>query len=168
MPQDISQENIDLGKTLMEWEFPEFIKYTRSRSWYMTSGLIVVLLFIYSISTANLLFAIIIFFTVVIFLMNQKKNPRLLSCKITEEGLLIDTQLYPWEEIKNFWIIYEPPHIKTLYFDFKPWHLPRLPIPLTDQDPLELREILLDYLEEDIEREGEPISDNIGRKLKIQ
>jgi len=167
MPTDTNKQKVDTGKVLASWKFPEFNKYTRPHSWYMTAGTAVALLFIFSLATANLLFAIIIFFAVVIFIMNQRREPKTLTCQITEEGLLIDDLLYVWGEIKDFWIAYEPPHVKTLYFNFNTWHLPRLPIPLSEQDPVTLREMLLEYIDEDLEREGEPISDSIGRSLKL-
>jgi len=167
MPINLTQQPKDLGKTLAEWQFPEFVKYKRSQRWYITAGIIVALLLIYSAVTANILFAMIIIITSVIFILNQKRDPKMVSFKITEEGVIIDETLYEWPEIKNFWIIYEPPKVKNLYFEFKSLLLPRLPIPLQDQDPVKIREILLDYIDEDIDREGEPISDGISRALKL-
>lgn len=167
MPKDITKEEIDTGKTLITWEFPEFTKYENTRRWYIIFGLVTALLLIYSLLTANVLFAIIIIIAAVIIIMNKKKDPHSIDFQITEEGLIIDQTLYLWEEIKHFWFVYEPPHAKTLYFEFKSWHLPRLPIPLLEQNPLDLREILLEYIDENIEREGEPISDSLGRSFKI-
>ena len=167
MPINLTQQSKDLGKILAEWQFPEFVKYKRSRNWYITAGIMVALLLIYSAVTANILFAMIIIIASIIFIINQKRDPQMVSFKISEEGIVVDETLYEWSEIKNFWIIYEPPKVKNLYFEFKSLLLPRLPIPLQDQDPVKIREILLDYIDEDIEREGEPISDGIGRALKI-
>ena len=167
MPINLTQQSKDLGKILAEWQFPEFVKYKRSRNWYITAGIMVALLLIYSAVTANILFAMIIIIASIIFIINQKRDPQMVSFKISEEGIVVDETLYEWSEIKNFWIIYEPPKVKNLYFEFKSRLLPRLPIPLQHQDPVKIREILLDYIDEDIEREGEPISDGIGRALKI-
>lgn len=167
MPINLAQQSKDTGKTLAEWQFPEFTKYNRNRRWYIIASIVVALLLIYAIATANILFAMIIVIATVIFVLNQKKEPKNISFKITEEGIVVDETLYEWSEIKNFWIIYEPPQVKNLYFEFKSLMLPRLPIPLQNQDPVKIREILLDYIDEDIEREGEPISDGLGRALKL-
>lgn len=167
MPQDINKEPINTGKTLAQWQFPEFIKYEHSRRWYIMFTLVMVLLLIYSLATANILFTVIIIIAALIITMNKKRQPRDVDFKITEEGIIVDETLYQWKEIKHFWIVYEPPQVKTLYLEFNSWHLPRLPIPLLDNNPLDLREILLDYLDEDIEREGEPISDGLSRGFKI-
>jgi hypothetical protein len=34
-------------------------------------------------------------------------------------------------------------------------------------NPIKVREILLDYLEEDLDQENEPLSDGLGRMLKL-
>ena len=40
-------------------------------------------------------------------------------------------------------------------------------IPITDQSPLDLRDILLEYLDEDLEKEGESTAEALGRLLKL-
>ncbi len=167
MPTDITKEEIDLGKTLAKWEFPEFIKYQYSKTWYITTGVIVVALLIYSIVDANILFTFIIILITITLIIIKKREPKKLKFLITEEGILLEHKLYLWNEIKNFWVLYEPPKIKTLYFEFNSLHLPRLPIPLEDENPLHVREALLDFVEENIEKEGEPISDSLSRNLKL-
>jgi len=167
MPKDLTKEDINLGKTLSDWTFPEFIKYQYTRGWYISFLVILVLLLIFSIVTTNILFALILIIATTILYITRKHNPENINFTITEEGITINYTLYQWLEIKNFWIIYEPPQVKNLYFEFKNLLLPRLPIPMQDQDPVTIREMLLEYIDEDIEREGEPISDNLSRKLKI-
>jgi len=167
MPVDLNQEQRDLGKILSQWSFPEFVKYKRSRRWYVVAILIMAVLLIYALVTSNILFATIIIIAGIIFVLNEKREAKTIHFKISEEGIVVDNVLYEWPEIKNFWIIYEPDKVKNIYFEFKSLLLPRLPIPLQDQDPVAIREILLDYIDEDIDREGEPISDGLGRMLKL-
>ena len=47
---------------------------------------------------------------------------------------------------KSFFIIYQPPEVKSLYFEFKALTKPRLVIPLKDQNPVEIRKTLLEHL----------------------
>ena len=70
--------------------------------------------------------------------------------------------------IKNFSIIYKPKdEIKNLYFEYKnPIH-PRLSIPLLDKNPLQIREYLLKYLAEDLDRTDQPVSEALGRLFKL-
>ena len=91
----------------------------------------------------------------------------MVSFKITEDGIAINGKLYEYKVIKNFYIIYEPPEVKTLYFEPKSLLSPRIPIALEDQNPVEIRQILRQYLTEDIDREDEPVSDQTSRLLKL-
>jgi len=104
-------------------------------------------------------------FTLIIFLHSTKK-PDKVSLAITEDGLEVGNNFYLYKEIKKFWIIYEPPDVKNLYFDFKGLR-PTLIIPLENKNPVQIRKILLDYLDEDLEKEDESLSEYLGRKLKI-
>jgi len=62
---------------------------------------------------------------------------------------------------------YEPDEAKTLFFEFKNRVRPRLSIPLENKNPLKIRAILLKYLPEDVERENEPLSEQLSRLLKL-
>ena len=64
-------------------------------------------------------------------------------------------------------MIYEPPEVKNLYIEFKNVLRPRLGIPLQNEKPLEIRDLLLKHLPENKEREHEPISDGLSRFFKL-
>jgi hypothetical protein len=169
------------GKTLIEWKFPEFIKPKRTKAWYFWAILIGGGLFIWAIITFNLLFALIILMSAIILLLHGKREPQELEFKITEDGFVIasldwkerrgnpvvNERFYLYKKIKSFYIIYEPPQVKNLYFQFKSGLRPRLSIPLENQSPLKVRKILLKYLEEDLEKDSEPFSEQLGRILKL-
>lgn len=167
MPIDLTEQKIDYGKVHFQWEFPEYESYERTKKWYGTAVAVFAALLLYALLTFNILFAVIIFLFSVIIIFLHRKEPKLLGVKITDEGIVIESKLYRYDEIKSFWIVYELPRIKNLYFEFKSWALPRLAIPYLDQDPNRLRAFLLQYIDENTEREGEPISDSIGRWLKL-
>jgi len=157
----------DNGEIFFSWEFPEYFKYERSKLWYLGMGILGGILLIYCLFAKNFLFALIVIMVGIIIFLYEAKEPLNVSFSITEDGLELGRNFYPWKDLKNFWIIYEPPKIKTLYFIFKNAWRPRLNIPLLDQNPLKIREKLLEYLDEDLEKEEEPISDSFGRFLKL-
>lgn len=164
MPEEIKNESH--GKILISWNFSEHPRYTRTIGWYIGFGVIVCGLLIYALMTANFLFALIIVMMAVIILVHQFKEITKINFAIFEDGIKVGTKFYPWEDFKSFWIIYKPPEVKTLYFDFKGLR-PTLPIYLEDQNPVQVREILLQYLKEDVSRESEPAGDELARWLKI-
>ncbi len=159
-------EGEDLGKILFKWQFPEFPKYDRKRGWYIWGGIIIFVFIIYSIITSNFLFALItVIFTLTIMLFRQSENT--VDFKITEDGIVVNSKFYEYKEIKNFYIIYEPPEVKNLYFEPKSLLSPRIPINLEDQNPVLIRKTLLQYLDEDLDRENEPTSDQFSRLFKL-
>ncbi len=162
-----SEKNIDLGKTLIEWQFPERPKTERSKAWYLTLIIIGGLLFTWALITLNFLFALIVVICAFILLFQQKKETSLLNFRISDSGIQVGQKFYPYKNLDNFWILYEPPVIKNLYFEFKSKIIPRLGIPLEQMNPVKIRKILLDYLDEDLSKENEPSSDTLARWLKL-
>jgi hypothetical protein len=69
--------------------------------------------------------------------------------------------------LRDFFIIYNPKEeVKMLFFETTGLK-PRLRIPLVDEDPTQIRKTLLNFLEEDLKQEDEPLSDYIARKWKL-
>ena len=155
------------GKTLIKWHFPEFEQPERSVSWYIILFIIFASLLVYSIITLNFLFAIIVVMVVVILFLQQRKNPIELEIKITEAGIEVGEKFYAYKDLDKFFIIYEPPEISNLYIEFKSRLKPDLSIPLKKENPIKVRDILMDFLLEDVDKEEEPTSDFLTRWLKL-
>lgn len=162
------EENINLGAKLLGWQFPADRNLIRSKGWWITAGIVVLLLEIYSIMTLNYLFAVIVIIGAVIVWLDSRKEPAWLDFAIHQPGITIAKRLWRWKELDHFWIAYHPPEITSLYIQPKSTFNPRLSIPLRDMNPLKVREILAKYLTENLEREDEPTSEALSRMLKIQ
>jgi len=160
------EDSKDHGEIFFNWKFSEFPRYQRNRSWYIWGAIVSVGLLIFSVFSGNLLFGLIVIMSVLIILMFQRSNNEV-EFKITEDGIVINERFYEYKSIKNFFIIYEPPEVKTLYFEPKSFFSPRIPISLEDKDPIKVRETLLNYLEEDLDRDNEPLSDQTSRMFKL-
>lgn len=160
-------EEKDAGKTLLEWEFAEYTQPQRSKAWYFWFLIIVVALLVYSLVTINFLFAVIIIIATIIILMRSKYEPLSINFAIAEGGVKVDGKFYAYELMKDFYLIYKPPEIKNLYLEFKSLTKPRLIIPLDNQNPLTIREILMKNLTEDLDKEEEPASEAWRKLLKF-
>jgi len=167
MPENNQKEQIDHGRTLAAWTFPEFVVHKRGKTWYISALIITVAVIIWSIFSKNYLFIIIIVIIGIIFIMQNRQSPPPIECRIKEDGIELGRNFYPFRDLKKFYIIYQPPLVKNIYFDFKSAVRPTLPISLEKENPLKIREILKKYLDEDLEKEEEPTSDAISRTLKI-
>jgi hypothetical protein len=146
---------------------PTFEKHPRSFGWYVVFAIIGIALLIYAVVSVNYLFAFIIVLFAFIVYVQKHSEPELVDFTITSKGIVIGKNAYPYKDIKTFWILYDPPVVKKLYFCFKRAVAPRIMVPLQDQNPLHIRDFLLQFLEEDLGQEEEPISEIFGRLAKM-
>jgi hypothetical protein len=160
-------EQNDYGETLAQWDFPEFIKQKRSTAWYFWLIVLFGALLVYAFININFLFAIIIIMSAIVFYLIYRREPEQIIFRIMEDGVESDGHFFPYELAKHFFIIYKPPEIMYLFVEFKSTTKPRLNIPLMNQNPLEIRRILAEYLTENLEKEDEPLSNYLTRVLKL-
>jgi hypothetical protein len=81
------------------------------------------------------------------YLMLQKK-PRIIDFIITHEGIITDREILDFDNVHSFWIFYDPPYEKILSLRMKGGATPYAHIPIEDQDPSEIRRILLGIIPE--------------------
>jgi len=159
---------IDYGDELVNWKISEFDKHDHGKQWYIIASVIATALLIYSFVAGNFLFAVIMVLGATIVILHDSHEPEIVHFSVTDEGLIIGQKFIDFDDIKNFSIIYKPrADVKKLYFEFKNVLRPRLSVELNDINPLKIREILLHYLQEDLERDAEPLSESLGRLFKI-
>ena len=131
-------------------------------------GIIDLILIIYAFWTHNFLFAVIIIIASFIVILHDSSNPEDIEFSITTSGLILGKKFYDYDEVKDFAVVYKPnKNLKRLYFELKAPFAHRLSIPLQEQDPLPIREHLLKYLLEDLERKDESVSEAFARTFKI-
>ncbi len=165
-PLNQNPSQTDDGKALMSWRAPEYEQQEKSRGWFIGAGIIAALLIGASIWMRNyLLIIIVVLFAIVIYTLH-KKEPLVLKIKLTEKGIRFGKKFYPYKNIENFWIIYDPP-AKTLNLKTTSTLFPQVSLQIQDQDPLRIRDLLLDYIEEDGEKTEETNGERLARRLKI-
>ncbi|MBI4050194.1 MAG: hypothetical protein HY398_01970 [Candidatus Doudnabacteria bacterium] len=150
----------------ISWAAPEFIHYPKNKVWFWILGTASVLVIVYFLwqkdflTTALfiLLFAVIFYFS--------KVEPKTVAIKLDSSGVKYGEVKIPYQQIKTFWIVYEPPEVKTLNFETTSYFNSSVTIQLDREDPVQVREFLLKYLPEDLHRE-ESFTDRIARKLKF-
>lgn len=155
------------GNILMTWEVEEFETHERGLLWYFISAIVGIAFLIYALATQNFLFAVIVIMFGIIIGLSSLREPQRMSFVMTDVGIGIGQQFFPFKELKEFWILYEPPEVKNIYFEFKRAIRPHLVVPLYDVSPLDVRETLLDFVDENPEDHDEPLTDLFGRLLKL-
>ena len=158
----------DNGKKIISWNVPEYEKHERTRRWYVISAIVGILLIIYSFLNGNFLFAAIIIIGALVVIIHDGQEPMKVNFSLTDQGIIVGKNFYDYDVLKNFSIVYKPhENIKNLYFEFKNALKPRLSIPLNNINPLPIRENLLKYLPEDLERTDQPLSEALAKLFKL-
>jgi hypothetical protein len=167
MEDNLQNSVTEFGRIMLAWEVDEYPNHDRSRTWYVLGAIISVALIVYAIATANFLFAVIILMCGLITLISTFQPSNKIQVALTTMGVLIGEAFYVFKDIKDFSLVYEPPTIKLLYLDFqKPWR-PLLSIPLEETDPNQVRECLLPFCLENLERTEETLTDAVRRVYKL-
>ncbi|MBI5135230.1 hypothetical protein HZA86_03290 [Candidatus Uhrbacteria bacterium] len=166
------------GPILHQWTFAEFEHHRHSPLWWIGATVFLIVSIGLAIWYKNYTFAFFLFALGVVLLVRESQGPEQMRVRIREGAmeLLFDahhqegrepTTVIPWNQIRHFWIVYKPPEVRNLYFHFDSPVKPRLKIPIMDENPVQIRETLRTVLEEDIDNIDEPITDALGRFLKI-
>ncbi len=150
----------------MEWNPLEFREMARGDNWYLWLGVITAILITIFILTKTYIVAVTFFLVAVVLVMFAQKPSKRVRVRLTDTGIEIRDKFYPYHSLKSFWILYEPPHITTLNFEQKSKVTLNINVEIENEDPVAIRDILLQYLPEDEEKE-EDIVDTIARRLRF-
>lgn len=167
MPVNLNKSNANIGGVIFEWVVSEYEKHDRSRRWYIIMALIGTALLLYSVISGNYLFTLVVVLFGIVLFLQDIQQPMEVQFAITETGIVVGNQYYPFKEVANYWIIYNPPEVKNIYFATNNVLKHRIQIPLLDNDPLPIRDFLNQFIVEDIDQEEEPLSDRLGRVFKL-
>lgn len=156
----------DLKKPL-SWEFSEHEPRKRSLRWYIIAGVLALGLIVWGMLSQNFMFSLIIVLAAFIIYLLDNQAPLKVRVSLKKNGVQINDRLYDYHQFRGFYIIYKPEQdIKNLYMDFKGVK-PRFAIPLGNVNPILVRDHLLKYLTEDLERTEQPLSEGLANLLQL-
>ncbi len=85
----------------------------------------------------------------VVILLNSGKKTKAADFEISPMGILAYGKFYAYRDISSFWIEYNSAlGIKELSLQLKKWYLPYLKIPIENQNPVQLRSVLIEFIPE--------------------
>lgn len=158
---------------LLSWRSPEFERLEKDKKWYLMVVAILLGIIAYSIFVDGIIMAITFILIGAVGYIYINKSPRILNFIITENGIIAGREIYEFDNLQSFWIFYEPASpqedseqwIKILSLHTKSLLLPYVHIPISDLDPVLIRETLLNFIPEEKHESG--ISEVLSRLLKI-
>lgn len=127
-------------------------------------GLIDVGLIAYFAFTDNFLAALVFLITggLIAFTIFTKQ-PRTVTCKIRTQGVQVNKDLYLYENLRSFWIFYDPPYHQELSIRSRKSLVNFIRVPLGDEDPVKIRKLLLQFLPE--RRQEMSLGEAVGRLI---
>lgn len=149
------------------WTAPEYLQHVKSRSWYILEGAAVALLLIYTVLSGNytMTLALLVLFIVYHYL-HIKHPPKNISIVISKMGIRVGKMIFPYDHIQSFWVIYHPPHLKTLNLRIRKDFFSEIVIQLADMDPAPIRHFLCGQITE-LKGKTERFSETLIRLLKL-
>lgn len=147
----------------LSWSALEYEEKERSRDWFWALGIIVVTGSIASIIFANYFFAALLVLSGILlgFFANQK--PKTITYELNNKGLKIENRLYPYENIKSFWIRTE--NKPLLFIKSERAFMPIFIIPLEEEMARNIHSVMItkNIKEEEMaEHLSEKIMDALG------
>ena len=159
------ESNENIGEVFYSWQAPEFETYEKSKNWYIVAALFIIVMVVYAIFTNGPIMAITFILIGIVGYIYSQRNPRTITFSITSKGVLADKQFYLYDNIFSFWIFYEPTHTKVISLHTKASMLPFVHIPIENENPVKLRELLMQNIPEI--KQDPSLTNTIGRFLHI-
>ena len=164
--EETAEDTLDSHKKILySWRAPQFEVYEKSGRWYIIAAVFILVMITYALYTNGPMMAVTFILIGIVGYIYSQKDPLVVTFAITDEGVIADKEIYLYENIHSFWIFYDPHYTKTISLHTKASTFPFVHIPLGDENPAKLHEILTEHIPE-IKQDPSMI-DTIERVLHI-
>lgn len=147
----------------ISWKALEYKKKERTADWYWAVIILAISITIISIILKDYLFSILIIISTISIIIFSQKDPNELNISINRRGITVEKKMYPFANLESFWVdITEEDNYKII-LKLKKGFMPLVIIPLKEIHHLDIRDFLLNFLQE--EEMHEPLAQKIMDKL---
>jgi hypothetical protein len=157
---------VNYGTPLIRWRAPEYANRDRGPVWKGVMSVIVISLIAYGILTDSVPFALVIVLLVAVFMLTHKNNPGKVEVALTDMGVRFGERFYPYDDIRAFWIYFDPPEVKTLNLSVSKGAIREVSIQLEEENPAEIRALLSSEVKE-LKNKSESLTEILIRILKL-
>jgi hypothetical protein len=136
--------------TFFEWDAEGYLFEEKGADWYWALGIIAIAGAVASVLFGNVILALLILVAAGVLALSTLKRPRVHRFRITDEGVMVDENLYEYESIVSFSVLeYLDPKVPpALSLRTHKLLAPHLLIPIVGPDPLEVYEFFAEHVEE--------------------
>ncbi|MDR3519733.1 MAG: hypothetical protein P4L63_02510 [Candidatus Pacebacteria bacterium] len=137
-------ENVSSQK--LNWSALEYEEKERSMDWFWALGIIVITSSIAAIIFNDYFFAVLLILSGLLLGFFAVKKPDMISYEMNDMGLKIGSRIYPYENIKSFWVQtpqQDKPNTKSLLFiKSERIFMPIITVPITEEITEEIHSAL--------------------------
>lgn len=165
----VFEENNELvlNNNEISWIAPEYLQRPKTASWW--AGAFVVLIIAITIEALTgdwTMLAVTLMFAFVYWTSHTFRPPKKTKITLSSKGIKIGYHFIPFSDIEFFWIIYNPPEVKQLFFRVRKRLFADIVVELEGQNPDQIKYFLEEHLTE-VMGVQESFSDIILRLLKL-
>jgi len=148
------------------WTAPEHPHYEKGKLWKIMAVSFVLVSATFGVIFKAWTFSLAVVAFALAYYIIHRSKPQEVEISLSDIGIKVGKRKYPFNRIKSFWIIYEPPFIQTLHILVHGEFVPEIEIQIPNQDPAYLRDFLIDKIPE-IEGRTPSLSTVMSRLFKI-
>ncbi len=140
------------------WQATDSVRSPKSSDWFWILGIFAVSTSVVAILFHNLFFALLVLIASLTLALLAKRTSANINFKLSENGLSVGRELYPWNTIRAFWIDTEATS-PLLLVDTTKILAPQLSIPIPKYKAKDVQSLFKKHSKE--EELHEPISNKI-------
>lgn len=152
---------------IWQWEGREYAFEEKGADWYWALGIIATAVVIVCILFNNLILALVVLAGAGALALEAAKRPRDHYFAITDRGVIIDRNLYLFEDMLSFAVLEYADETMPPSLSIKTKHFlaPHILIPIVDHDPVEIYDFFLAILAEG--KHHESVFDHLIELLRL-
>src|SRR3990167_4692256 len=93
----------------VEWLSPAYFHYKKGWKWFLIAGIITFIAIAYSVITVQWMSAIVFILLSGVYIMHYLQPVPIIHTGISKLGIQIGKKFYGFNQVKAFWINYNPP-----------------------------------------------------------
>ncbi len=133
----------------LRWVAPRTFRNERSRASYWLAVVLFGIAALALVFGRDIVLTILLSLCGILLIVFRRQPLSEVEFEVSPLRVTVGTKRYPYEQIKSFWIQYEPEYeIRELSLLLHRWYQPYVKIQLGDQDPVQVRAILLQFIPE--------------------
>ncbi len=136
------------------WDAPHYEHRPKTADWYWVLGILAVVGIVLSVLAHNLLLAFLLALGGTLMAVYAGKDSPIIHIEITQKGIRVNDAIYPYKNIKSFWIYKTKDESYRIILQVERAYLPFFTLPIASEIPLnDLRSFLKLKIEEIEHRE---------------